>query len=40
MKRLLSPDKVVGMKQTRNAVLQDRAAVVYLAEDAALGMLD
>ena len=40
MKRLLSPDKVVGIKQTRNAVLQDRAAVVYLAEDAALGMLD
>ena len=40
MQRLLSPNKVVGIKQTRNAVIHDRAAVVYFAEDAAFGMLD
>ena len=40
MKRLLSPNKVVGIKQTRNSVIDDRAKVVYLAEDTAPGMID
>ena len=40
MERLVSPNKVMGVKQTKNALLQSRAKVVYLTEDADVGFLD
>ena len=40
MERLVSPNKVMGVKQTKNALLQNRAKVVYLAEDVDVGFLD
>lgn len=40
MERLVSPSKVMGVKQTKNAVLQNMAKVVYLAGDADIGFLD
>ena len=40
MERLVSPSKVMGVKQTKNALLQNMAKVVYLAEDVEFGFLD
>ena len=40
MKRLVSPSKVMGVKQTKNAVLQNKALVVYFARDVDIGILD
>ncbi len=40
MERLVSPSKVMGVKQTKNAILKNIAKVVYLAEDADVGFLD
>ena len=33
MDRLLSPKRVAGLKQTKNAILSGSASVVYLADD-------
>lgn len=35
MKRLHTPNKVVGLKQSTKAVRQGRAALAYVAQDAA-----
>lgn len=40
MERIASSAKVVGIKQTRNALSEKKARVVYTAEDVAPGMLD
>ncbi len=40
MERLVSPNKVMGVKQVKNAVLRETASVVYIAQDVDKGILD